>query len=182
MTAQTTAERELAVARQALEVQQGGAYIDGGKVDLIEHNARIAEAQKNLDEAKADAAGASAALPLLDGRIAEANEAINEETANSETLVETYFDIQLRKFELAYLTHARGIMDSLQSLVALGQITGNQLGNHLLAKMRQTLYVPADGKYPEAFDSAPWFGRSAIPDVSDVTARLTADLQAVKSI
>ncbi len=175
------AEQELVDANEALDAVKGDAFIDGGNVDIAGFETRITTAQKNVNDAKVNAAGAKAAIPRIDGRILAANESLETETAECTTLVDAYFDIQLRKFESAYLTHARGVMESLQSLVALGQITGNQLGNQLLGKMRHTLYVPADGKHPEAFDTSPWFGRSVVPDVSDITARLTAEFQAVKT-
>lgn len=182
LKALSAAERELSEAEQALAEKQADAYIDGREADLSDFEAGIAKARQALEDAKVDAVGASAALPRLDERIAAANEALDEETANSESLIKAYFDIQLRMAEREYSKHAHGLMNGLQTLVAIGQITGNRLGDGLLDKMRSSLFVPVEGKHVTALDAAPWFGCSVIPDVSHVTARLTADLHAIKEL
>lgn len=177
-----TAQAELSDAVQALEAAQADAFIDGGKADIAGHTAKVTKAQKKVEEAAGDAVATRTALPRIAERLENLRADIERVGTERATAVTTYWDNRRRMLEREYLAHASGLMDSLQSLLAIGQITGSDLGRNLLDKMRTAVFVPVEGKYAQALNTAPWFGDSAIPDMSNITASLSADLKALQEL
>lgn len=167
-----TAQGELTEAAQTLEAAQADAFIDGGKADIAGHSAKVTKARRKVEEAEVDAVAARAALPRIAERLENLQANIERVRAERVAAVSAYWGNRKTLLERQYLEQARGLMDCLQSLMAVDRLAGGDLGRQLFAKMERAVYIPVEGKHTEILNSTSWFGHEVIPDVSAALARL----------
>ena len=172
------AEDEVWHARVALEKLQSDSFIADRPADLAPYQARVGKAEKHLEAAKQSTMAARAALPRISARL----EAIQAERESLEqdrkTHVAGWWANRQRLEEINYRTQVHGLVDSLQTLVALDKHTGNNLGGQLLDRLRHGLRVPLMGKYIEEVDFSSWFGGWGTPDVASTLTQLETELSA----
>lgn len=176
------AECNLSGARQALDRERGQAFINGSAVDLSALENGVTLATAALNDCRLDAGGAAAAIPLIDDLIETATANLEAENEAFSPLVAAHYDIQLRKAERAYIRHVHAMLDSVQTLVALDDLTGKRLGDSLLDTLRRGLKLPVVGKHTEPLDTSPWFGSGLVPNVSEAVQRLKDELHAVNDL
>lgn len=145
------AESELADAREAFEQKKANAFIAGRDVDLSAYNARIAKAEKRLDETKREADAGRAALPMIAKRL-ESLTSKREEAAQDRKMAQgRYWHACQRLHEVNYRQAAGELIEIVNTLRALDCKTGRMLGHRLHEAMREGLRIPviADSDYPQ---------------------------------
>lgn len=177
----SAAQAELTEAGQALEAAQADAFINGEKADTAGYTAKVTKAKKKVDEADVDAVAARAALPRIAERLENLQADIERISSERVAAVAAYWTNRKTLLEREYLIHAHGLMDCLQSLMAVDKLAGGDLGRRLFNSMGRAVHIPVEGKHTELLDSAPWFGREILPDVSAALAHLSDEFNTATS-
>ncbi len=144
------AEGELVTAGQAQEAASGQAFIAGREVDLVMYSARVAKAEKRLDDAKREAAAGVAALPMIADRLDTLAGMIDDATKSRGTAIKSYWHARTRLLEIKYREQVEELIETVGTMRALGRKTGRQLGSRLYESV-QGLRVPttANDEHPQ---------------------------------
>lgn len=145
-----SADSELIDARDSLAQQKAQAFIAGREVDLAPYSARIAKAEKRLDDAKRNADAGLAARPLIATRLNTLAAMIDGARQDREAAKVRYWLAHTRLLEITWRHQVEGLIEKARTLRALDRKTGRQLG-HRLYESAQGLRVPttAASDYPQ---------------------------------
>jgi len=145
------AESELAEAREALEQQKGEAFVAGREADLAAYSAEVAAAEKRLADAKRKADAGVAALPIITKKLTALARKVESANADIEMATKRYWAAHTRLYEVKYRHEAEGLIETVNTLLALDRKTGRQLGRQLYEATRDGLKMPtiAGSDYPQ---------------------------------
>ncbi len=165
------AEGELVNARHAQEEVTGQAFIAGRDVDLVPYSARVAKAEKRLDEAKREAAAGVAALPMIADRLDTLAGMIEDATRSRGGAIKAYWHARTRLLEIEWRQKVECLGETAMTLRALDGKTGRQLGGRLYESVLG-LRVPAtvNDDYPQPV-------KLGEPDNSALLDRLESELE-----
>lgn len=110
----------------------------------------MVKADKRLEEAKRDADGGLAALPIIARRLDTLGRTLEEATEAREAAKKRYWIARTRLLEIKYRELVAELIETAGAMRALGRKTGRQLGSRLYEGM-QGLRVPttANEGYPQ---------------------------------
>lgn len=168
------AKEELQAARAAFDKQQSDAFIGGGDIDMAPYSARVERCEGRVQAAAHKAVPANAARPRIKERLTAIEKEMGAVEEVSEGHYVAWYVNRERIEEATYRHHEQGLLDSVQTFLALGKRTNSTLGWRLLEGVRAGLLTPAKGGFTERCNTGPM----QIPDVSSELSRLDAELLA----